>query len=62
MYFLATPHRGASSAQTLSRIISSSLVYGSKKFLGELIPSSAMLQVRQLDQQVAKEFPKLTGT
>jgi hypothetical protein len=47
IYFLATPHRGADSAQTLSRLLASSLIYGSKTYVDELIPGSAMLQVRQ---------------
>lgn len=49
MYFLATPHRGADSAQTLSRLLSSSFFYGSKTFVDELFPSSPMLQVRCLN-------------
>jgi hypothetical protein len=50
MYFLATPHRGADSAQTLTRLLASSIFYGSKTFVNELSPRSSMLQVRHLDK------------
>jgi hypothetical protein len=50
MYFLATPHRGADTAQTLARLLASSIFYGSKTFVSELSPKSAMLQVRHLDK------------
>jgi hypothetical protein len=52
MCFLATPHRGADSAQTLSRILASSFFYGSKTFVEELVPNSPMLQVRRTAYKV----------
>lgn len=44
MYFLATPHRGADSAQTLSRILSSAVVNSARAFVDDLVPNSTALQ------------------
>jgi hypothetical protein len=44
MYFLATPHRGADSAQ-FARLVRHPAVYGSKAFVDDLLPGSGTLDV-----------------
>lgn len=45
MFFLATPHRGADSAQLLRKMIKLSFVPSSKAYVGDLIPNSAAVQI-----------------
>lgn len=47
IFFLASPHRGADSAQLLSRFLSAAVFQGGKAFVNELFPGSGTLQVRQ---------------
>ena len=45
LFFLATPHRGADSAQLLSNMLKIAVPIGSKAYLDSLIPSSDAIQV-----------------
>ena len=45
IYFLATPHRGADSAQFV-KLVRHPAVYGSKAFVDDLFPGSGTLDVR----------------
>jgi len=45
MFFLATPHRGADSAQLLSNMLKLAVLYGSKPYVDNLIPKSDAIQV-----------------
>ena len=45
MFFLATPHRGADSAQLLGNILRLSGSYGSKAYVGDLVPGSGAIQI-----------------
>jgi hypothetical protein len=45
MDFLATPHRGADSAQLLSNIIKLSFAHNSKAYVSDLIPNSGAIQI-----------------
>lgn len=45
MFFLATPHRGADSAQLLDNILRLSITHNLKAYVGDLIPNSAGIQV-----------------
>ncbi|EFW99551.1 GPI inositol-deacylase [Grosmannia clavigera kw1407] len=51
--FLATPHRGASLAQTLARL--GTILPGQRPFVGSLVPRSERLQF------INEEFPRLCG-
>ena len=44
-FFLATPHRGADSAQLLNNIFRASALYSSKAYIGDIIPNSMAIQV-----------------
>jgi WD40 repeat protein len=50
IFFLATPHQGAETAQTLSRIMA--LAPGSRPFINDLLPQSPVLQ------SINDEFPR----
>ncbi|KAK3955712.1 hypothetical protein QBC32DRAFT_377094 [Pseudoneurospora amorphoporcata] len=54
IYFLATPHRGADSAQTLKRVLSIAR-YGAKGFVDDLLPGSGTLD------QINDEFRRHCG-
>ncbi|KAL8819520.1 MAG: hypothetical protein Q9223_002061 [Gallowayella weberi] len=43
-YFLATPHRGADSAQLLNRVIKASMTFSTKDYINDLIPNSGAIQ------------------
>ena len=45
MFFLATPHRGADSAQLLSNMLKIAVSYGSKPYVDSLVPHSDAIQV-----------------
>ncbi len=45
MFFLATPHRGADSAQLLSKMLKLAVLYGSKPYVDNLMPNSDAIQV-----------------
>ena len=45
MFFLATPHRGADSAQLLSNMLKIAITYGSKPYVDSLVPKSDAIQV-----------------
>lgn len=45
MFFLATPHRGADSAQLLSNILKIAVSHGSKPYVDSLVPKSDAIQV-----------------
>ena len=45
MFFLATPHRGADSAQLLDNLLRLSGFYGPKAYVGDLFPGSGAIQV-----------------
>ena len=45
MFFLATPHRGADSAQLLSNMLKIAVSYGSKPYVDSLVPKSEAIQV-----------------
>ncbi|KAL9014036.1 MAG: hypothetical protein Q9173_001310 [Seirophora scorigena] len=44
IYFLATPHRGADSAQLLNRILKASVAFNAKDYVNDLIPNSGAIQ------------------
>ncbi|KAL8688736.1 MAG: hypothetical protein Q9218_005424 [Villophora microphyllina] len=44
IYFLATPHRGADSAQLLNRMMKASLTHNAKDYINDLIPNSGAIQ------------------
>ncbi|KAH9889621.1 hypothetical protein F4778DRAFT_384145 [Xylariomycetidae sp. FL2044] len=52
IFFLATPHQGATMAQTLKRIMS--LVPGSRPFIDDLLPQSPVLQ------SINEDFPRIS--
>ncbi|KXX77173.1 Vegetative incompatibility protein HET-E-1 [Madurella mycetomatis] len=52
IFFLATPHKGASIAQTLSRLTA---VVGVRPFVEDLFPQSHLIQ------DVSEEFPRVSG-
>jgi hypothetical protein len=45
IFFLATPHRGADSAQLLNNMIRASALHSSKAYIKDIIPNSVALQV-----------------
>lgn len=45
MFFLATPHRGADSAQLLSNMLTIAVSHGSKPYVDNLMPGSDAIQV-----------------
>lgn len=45
MFFLATPHRGADSAQLLSNLLKVAVSHGSKPYVDNLMPKSDAIQV-----------------
>ena len=45
MFFLATPHRGADSAQLLRNMIKLSMIHGQKSYVADLMPNSGAIQV-----------------
>ncbi|KAL9043840.1 MAG: hypothetical protein Q9214_002985, partial [Letrouitia sp. 1 TL-2023] len=45
LFFLATPHRGADSAQLLSNMLKITVPFGSKAYVDSLIPNSDAIQV-----------------
>ena len=45
MFFLATPHRGADSAQLLSNMLKIAVTHGSKPYVDSLVPKSDTIQV-----------------
>ena len=45
MFFLATPHRGADSAQLLRNMIKLSFVHSEKAYVTDLIPNSGAIQI-----------------
>lgn len=45
MFFLATPHRGADSAQLLRNIIKLSIIHSEKAYVADLIPNSGAIQI-----------------
>ncbi|KAL8719491.1 MAG: hypothetical protein Q9225_003518 [Loekoesia sp. 1 TL-2023] len=44
IYFLATPHRGADSAQLLNRMLKASMAFNAKDYVNDLIPNSGAIQ------------------
>ncbi|KAL1836434.1 hypothetical protein VTJ49DRAFT_5155 [Mycothermus thermophilus] len=52
MFFLGTPHQGASIAQTLSRLTAA---IGTRPFVDELFPESPLIQ------SLTEDFPRLCG-
>lgn len=55
--FLATPHRGTQLAQTLNRILQSSMITNSKQYVADLASNSLTLQ--KLNEQFRHIAPKL---
>lgn len=55
--FLATPHRGTNLAQTLNRILQSSMVTDKKQYIADLTKNSLTLQ--KLNEQFRHIAPKL---
>lgn len=55
--FLATPHRGSTLAQTLNRILDTTLVTKSKQYVADLMRNSMTLQ--NLNDQFRHIAPKL---
>lgn len=55
--FLATPHRGTNFAQTLNRILQTTVVSNSKQYIAELGRNSLSLQ--KLNEQFRHIAPKL---
>lgn len=55
--FLATPHRGTHLAQTLNRILQSSIITNSKQYVAELATNSLTLQ--KLNEQFRHIAPRL---
>lgn len=55
--FLATPHRGTHLAQTLNRILQSSMVTNSKQYISDLATNSLTLQ--KLNEQFRHIAPRL---
>lgn len=55
--FLATPHRGTSLAQTLNRILDSTMISNSKQYVAELGNKSLTLQ--KLNEQFRHIAPRL---
>ena len=45
MFFLATPHRGADSAQLLTNMLKIAVLHGSKPYVDSLVPKSDAIQV-----------------
>ena len=45
MFFLATPHRGADSAQLLRNMIKLSFIHSEKAYVADLIPNSGAIQI-----------------
>ena len=45
MFFLATPHRGADSAQMLGNMLKIAVLHGSKPYVDSLVPKSDAIQV-----------------
>ena len=56
MFFLATPHRGADSAQLLSNILKITVSHGSKSYVDNLVPKSEAIQV------INDEFRNIYGS
>ncbi|KAL9025906.1 MAG: hypothetical protein Q9196_005347 [Gyalolechia fulgens] len=44
IYFLATPHRGADSAQLLNKILKASMAFNTKDYVNDLVPNSGAIQ------------------
>ncbi|KAL8736886.1 MAG: hypothetical protein Q9181_002226 [Wetmoreana brouardii] len=44
IYFLATPHRGADSAQLLNRMMKATMTHNAKDYINDLIPNSGAIQ------------------
>ncbi|KAL9603530.1 MAG: hypothetical protein Q9179_002147, partial [Wetmoreana sp. 5 TL-2023] len=44
IYFLATPHRGADSAQLLNRMMKVTMTHNAKNYINDLIPNSGAIQ------------------
>ncbi|KAH9904668.1 NACHT and WD domain protein [Xylariomycetidae sp. FL2044] len=55
--FLATPHRGTNLAQTLHRVLQSTLVTSSKQYISDIVRNSSALQ--KLNEQFRHVAPKL---
>lgn len=55
--FLATPHRGTNLAQTLNKILQTTMVTNSKQYVAELVKNSFTLQ--KLNEQFRHVAPKL---
>lgn len=55
--FLATPHRGTHLAQTLNRILQSTMVTNSKQYIADLAKNSFTLQ--KLNEQFRHIAPRL---
>jgi triacylglycerol esterase/lipase EstA (alpha/beta hydrolase family) len=55
--FLATPHRGTSLAQTLNRILDSTMISNSKQYVADLRKNSPTLQ--KLNEQFRHIAPRL---
>lgn len=55
--FLATPHRGTNLAQTLNKILQSTMVSNSKQYVAELARNSFTLQ--KLNEQFRHIAPRL---
>jgi len=45
IFFLATPHRGADSAQFLNNMVRVFALHGSKPYIRDIVPNSVALQV-----------------
>ncbi|KAL8938934.1 MAG: hypothetical protein Q9216_003620, partial [Gyalolechia sp. 2 TL-2023] len=44
IYFLATPHRGADSAQLLNKVLKASMAFNTKDYVDDLAPNSGAIQ------------------
>ncbi|KAI4169254.1 MAG: hypothetical protein LQ343_005842 [Gyalolechia ehrenbergii] len=44
VYFLATPHRGADSAQLLNKVLRASMAFNAKDYVNDLVPNSGAIQ------------------
>jgi hypothetical protein len=55
--FLATPHRGTTLAQTLNRILDTTLISNSKQYISDLMKNSLTLQ--NLNEQFRHVAPRL---
>lgn len=55
--FISTPHRGRNFAETLNRVLQTSLAPGSKDFIAELVAGS--MKIEWVNEQFRHAAPKM---